>query len=56
MASKAKYMPQRYTILGGEGVVKRWSHPKEELSSLKHHSLILRPILHKSAIFIVRQQ
>ena len=28
----------------------------EELSSLKHHSLILRPLLRKSALDIFRQQ
>ena len=30
--------------------------PLEELSSLTHHSLILRPILRKSVVDIFRQQ
>ena len=30
--------------------------PQEELSSLKRHSLILRPILHKLAVVIFREQ
>ena len=61
MAGKAENMLQRCTFQGGGG--KEWSSgvrdmapPLEELSSLKHHSLILRPILRKSVVDIFRQQ
>ena len=61
MAGKAENMPQRCTFQGVGG--KEWSSgvrdmapPLEELSSLKHHSLILRPILRKSVVDIFRQQ
>ena len=40
---------------GGRGV-RDMAPPKEDLSSLQSHSLILRPILRKSAIVIFRQQ
>ena len=64
LASKAKNMHQRHTFLGrggGRGVVEwgTWPHPHWEileLSFLKHRSLILRPILWKSAIVILREQ
>ena len=52
-------MPKGGLLLGG-GVgssgVRDMAPPREELSSLKHHSLILRPILRKLAIVIFRQQ
>ena len=64
MAGKAENMFQRCTFQGvGGGGGKEWSSgvrdmapPLEELSSLKHHSLILRPILRKSVVDIFRQQ
>ena len=49
MAGKAENMPQ-------SGGVRDMAPPLEELSSLKHHSLILRPILRKSVVDIFRQQ
>ena len=55
MASKAKNIPQRCTFFGGSGE-RDMVLPEEELSSLKHHSLSLRPLLHKSTIVIFRQQ
>ena len=60
MAGKAKNMPQRCEPSwggggGGRGV-RDMAPPKEDLSSLQSHSLILRPILRKSAIVIFRQQ
>ena len=62
MASKAKNMRQRCASLGGGrrgSGVKEMACPRmeiQELSSLKHHSLILRPVLRKSAVVIFRQQ
>ena len=63
MAGKAENMLQRCTFQGGGGGGKEWSSgvrdmapPLEELSSLKHHSLILIPILRKSVVDIFRQQ
>ena len=41
----------------GGGAVRDMAPPLEEVSSLKRHSLVLRPnILHKSAVVIFRQQ
>ena len=62
MAGKAENMPQRCTfqVRGGgkecSSGVRDMAPPLEELSSLKHHSLILRPILRKSVVDIFRQQ
>ena len=62
MAGKAENMPQRCTfqVSGGgkecSSGVRDMAPPLEELSSLKHHSLILRPILRKSVVDIFRQQ
>ena len=59
MTGKAKNMPQRCESSWGGGRVEEWGtwpHPRRELSSLRRHSLTLRPILRKSAIVIFRQQ
>ena len=40
----------------GSSGVRDMAPPREELSSLKHHSLILRPILCKLAVVVFRQQ
>ena len=61
MAAKVKIMRQRHNFLGGRGVMDwgTWAcscWEIWELSSLKHHSLILRPTLCKSAVVIFRQQ
>ena len=56
MASKAKNMCQWHNLMVEWGT---WPHPCweiYELSSLKRHSLILRPIISKLAIVILRQQ
>ena len=52
MAGKAKNMPQRCTFLVGAGGqvsgVRDMASPLEELSSLKHHSLISEPSFMKN--------
>ena len=51
-------MPQRCTFLGRNGTsgVRDMASPWEKPSSLKRYSLILRPLLRKSAVDIFRQQ
>ena len=61
MASKAKKIYMRWHFPGGKGDsgVEDMAHPRweiQELSSLKRCSPILRPILHKSAVVIFKQQ
>ena len=55
---KGPSMPQRCTVLGRNGAsgVRDMASPWEKPSSLKRHSLILRPLLRKSAVDIFRQQ
>ena len=60
MAGKAKNMCQRRTFLGGTGAMEwgKWLRLCCEiwgLSSLKHHSLILQPILRNSTIIFTQQ-
>ena len=55
MAGKAKNMCQRHNLMVEWGTWPRPCWEIYELSSLKRHSLILRPILSKLAIVILRQ-
>ena len=57
MAGEAKiYTKGALSWLGGRRDMARPRLEIQELSSLKCHSLILTPILHKSAVVIFRQQ
>ena len=54
--SGKKYTPKVHFLVGGRRDMARPRLEIQELSSLKCHSLILTPILHKSAVVIFRQQ